>query len=83
MKRIQFCILTGNENENSSPTDQILSECMFVFVMLLIASSLPHVAEGRPHAAHADGLREQALWYSTYQTKPEINILFAVCRVLN
>ena len=37
---------------------------------------------------HAEGLREQALCYSTRtfrcrQTKPEINILFAVCRILN
>ena len=57
--------------ENTCPT-----------VGIFIASSLPHVACGvgrRP--ARASSMVQHT--FRCRQTKPEINILFAVCRVLN
>ena len=60
----------------------------YQYELIYLNSELAAVSKGHmklwPHAAQAEGLGEQTLWYSTCrQTKPEKIILFAVCWVFS
>ena len=84
LKRSLITLVNVNHVHNLTSLRKHDCKQLTINETILISSSLPHVAEGEGYIRRRPKAFARKLYSKgTRQTKPEINILSAVCRVLN